>query len=116
MPWIGSFRRGKRDPSADRRGTASDVGNRASEDEHENENGRPTGKVAAMRALVYELVTAVWWERIKLAEMQALVDKLVGLRRIKLEAEDGYTTHSFDGLARPAEDCFFNARVGDFDL
>ena len=88
MTWFGSFRQHKQDWSADSRGRASSAGSGAREDENE----RPTSKLAEIRALIYE--------RVK-------------FRRIKLEAKDGYTTHSFNSLARPipVEDFFSSSRT-----
>lgn len=88
MTWFGSFRQHKPDQSADSRDRASNAGNGACEDE----NGRPTSKLAETVALIYGQVK---------------------LRRIKLEAKDGYTTHSFNSLARPipVEDLFSSSRT-----
>ena len=49
----------------------------------------------------------------RLAELQSLMYKQIKIRKVKLEPEDGYTTHSFNGLAKPlpVEDIFFSTRA-----
>ena len=86
--WFGSFRQHRQDQSAASRGRASSVGTGACEDENESR----TSKLAKVGALIY---------------------REVKFRRVKLEAKDGYITHSFNSLARliPVEDIFFSSRT-----
>lgn len=71
MTWLRSSRQHKQNQAADSRGRVSIAGNKACEDE----NGRPTSK---------------------LAEMGALTVREFKFRMIKLEAKDDFTSdHSF---------------------